>query len=186
MDKDELFNTNIEMAIRHLAYQFPKFANDEDARQESLIALWKATETYTDNGSAKFQSYAQKCITNHILNWIKSTTPTINVKTQNKEKPYKKAPVKFKSLQEKTIDGETEFQDTLQDDTFFEDDVLFEYDLNNTLSKMSNDNDRKIAVMLANGMSKQEIIDATGLERHIVDYSCKRIGALLSEQRCDL
>lgn len=65
--KERLFNDNI-----NLAYYIVRKINipnmlDEDKFQISMIALWKACETYDPNRNSKFSSYASACIKNELL-----------------------------------------------------------------------------------------------------------------------
>lgn len=65
--KERLFNDNI-----NLAYYVARKINipnmlDEDKFQISMLALWKACETYDPNRNLKFSTYASVCIKNELL-----------------------------------------------------------------------------------------------------------------------
>lgn len=67
MMKEKLFNDNI-----NLAYYVARKINipnmlDEDKFQISMLALWKACETYDPNRNLKFSTYASVCIKNELL-----------------------------------------------------------------------------------------------------------------------
>lgn len=146
MDKN-LFDDNIDTAYKHLAVQFPNLACNEDARQEALIALWKASETYTDDGRADFATYAKRCITNHILKWIDKDNRRIQTI----------------SLQSYVQESGVELQDTLFDDASYLDNAILECDFEIILGTLPYENDRRIARLIKDGVGKKAAMSELGI-----------------------
>lgn len=65
----ELFETNIKFALK-IASKYVNYACEmEDLKQEALLGLWNAAKTFK-SGRAEFQTYAYRCITNSINQYL--------------------------------------------------------------------------------------------------------------------
>lgn len=66
-DKAALFDAHVKFAYWYVSRYFPQFVSDEDIKQEALLGLWRACETFDVNNGVKFMAYASTCIRNQIL-----------------------------------------------------------------------------------------------------------------------
>lgn len=65
-ERNELFNNNIDLAYKFAMDHWASSKLDiNDVKQEALLALWGATETY-DSSKASFSTYAVACIKSRL------------------------------------------------------------------------------------------------------------------------
>lgn len=74
MNTEKLFEDNQKLVYFCINRYFPLFAHDEDAEQEGMIGLWKASQNY-DKSKAAFSTFAVRCIVNQIRMWLKKRPP---------------------------------------------------------------------------------------------------------------
>ena len=64
---ERLFAENVGLAYWYVKKFFSQYFQDDDIKQEALLGLWRAAETFNAENKVKFSSYACKCMRNQIL-----------------------------------------------------------------------------------------------------------------------
>lgn len=72
MDKEKLFNENINFAYSIANKYMNYFLEIEDIRQQALIGLWKAAMIYDESKGCKFITLANTVIRNSINMYLRS------------------------------------------------------------------------------------------------------------------
>lgn len=76
-EKEKIFEENMKLVpytmknLLHLTLSEPDF---EDIMQEGYVALWKAINTFDENGTASFSNYSCTCIKNWIIDYLRSSS----------------------------------------------------------------------------------------------------------------
>ena len=69
-DREKLILDNMKLVYKLISVYYPTYKSDEDVRQEGMVGLIKAVDTY-DKSKSKFSTYASRCILNEIGSYFR-------------------------------------------------------------------------------------------------------------------
>lgn len=156
--RDDLILENMKLVNFVLHKYFPRLAFDEDMIQVGMVGLCRAAENY-DESKGKFTTLAARSIRNTILNELRDNAknpPALSLSTVIYEGD----------------DGEVELEDSICGDA----DVDY-YDFKGMMSTLT-PRERKVAEMLADGCTQEDIAKHLGVARTTV----QRDGAIIKRK----
>lgn len=171
MTKEELFEKNTLMAYK-IANKYRTNYNRyyEDIKQEALLGLWRACQTY--NESTKFSTYAYVCIKNTVNMYIHRLR-----KHEDRNISIYTITVDNLSIED-SLGAEDENIEQLEDSMIL-DEVMKSYN-----KCFRNDREKKVYKLFLNGKKQQEIGDIVRASQPVVSRIerrvTKRIGKIIS------
>jgi RNA polymerase sigma factor (sigma-70 family) len=167
--EEQLFEDNINMAYK-VAHKFIAKSGltgvAEDIRQESLIGLWKACNTFDESLGYKFSTHAYSCSWGQIM---KSST---HLTTRRERRVMKHNDLKIVKVSTEQIVPTEGKKLTLgelleSDDAYtMETDVINNIDFENfKVSKDVDDRDRLIIDMMIDDRTQLQISDVLGIQQ---------------------
>ncbi len=162
MTKEELFEKNTLMAYKIAnRYRTNYIKEYEDIKQEALLGLWKACQTFDERGS--FSTYAYPCISNTINMYIRS------IKKHQDNDISLFTPTTDTLYLEDLLGGEDENIEQLEDAMVLE---SLREDINNCIL---DNRERKVYNLFLDGLKQQEIADIIDASQPVVSRIERRV-----------
>lgn len=163
MDRNRLFNDNINLAYKFATKYYKTFGRD-DAIQISLLGLWKACCTYDESKNITLGTYSYKIMMNEFY-------------MQFRDLKKKEGFIDI-SIEEIIYDN-IKISDTLYDEYNNEDKIIDNMDTNrlrdiiNEELKLLSSRNRYIINMYLNGVTQMKIANKIGLSQASVSRTIK-------------
>lgn len=163
MTKEELFEKNTLMAYKIANRYRTNYINEyEDIKQEALLGLWKACQTFDDSRGC-FSTYAYPCISNTINIYIRS----IRKHQDNDISLF--TPTTDNLYLEDLLGGEDVNIEQLEDTMILE---SLREDINNCIL---DNRERKVYNLFLDGLKQHEIANEIGASQPVVSRIERRV-----------
>lgn len=148
---NKLFEENMNFAYFVLWKYYPQFAEDEDMKQEALIGLFKACETF-DETKGKLTALATRCILNGIGQELRRRNKNAKISVISLQQPIKAG------------DDELFIEDMLEDekDTIScTEQVLDLKEFFETLTERQ----KSVVIYFSEGISQKDVAEKSGISQ---------------------